>query len=509
MTKGPVSDFLRRLLTSLLERLEGDAGSGSARAKPERWFQKEFHLPPIIVGIISAVVLYSVLALNMELSATQALGLAMFVAIVMILFTVYLHRDQKDLVKSDDAMALLAVIVFTTLIWIKIVAVLSLRYPWVTPYLTPIALAPLLTALLLNARLAMVTSFGVSLIFGLVNGYSLQVAMVGAIGGAAMVATVTGARTAHHVARAGLIVGCVEAAVVGFLAVMQNWNHMTATASMIAAFISGIASAMFALGVLPYLESFFSRISNLRLVELASANHPLLQRMSMDAPGTYHHSLIVASLAEDAGNAVGANGLLCRVGAYFHDIGKMVKAEYFIENQGTFRNPHDQVSPSLSKLVITSHVKEGMALAKAHKLDKQIADFIPQHHGTSQIEFFYQKALKMEENEDEPNREDVKEESYRYPGPKPQTKEAGIIMLADSVEATSRTLEDPNHQRFKDVVNKIVNKKLFDGQLDETPLTLRDLRQIAERFTSSLTSIHHARIAYPETAKKKEETSFQ
>ena len=509
MTKGPVSEFLRRVLKSLLERVESGDDNPSARAKPERWFQKEFHLPPVVVGVVTAMLLYSVLALNTELTGVQALGLAMFVSIVMILFTVYLHRDQKDLVKSDDAMALLAVIFFTTLIWIKIIAVLSIRYRWVTPYLTPIALAPLLTALLLNPRLAMVTSFAVSLIFGLVNGYSLQVAMVGAIGGATMVATVTAARTVHNVARAGLIVGFVQTTVVAFLAVMQNWNHMFASAAMVEAFVSGIASAMFALGVLPYLESFFSRISNLRLVELASANHPLLQRMSMDAPGTYHHSLIVASLAEDAGNAIGANGLLCRVGAYFHDIGKMVKAEYFIENQGTFRNPHDQVSPSLSKLVITSHVKEGVALAKAHKLDKQIADFIPQHHGTSQIEFFYQKALKMEENEDESNREDVKEESYRYPGPKPQTKEAGIIMLADSVEATSRTLEEPNHQRFKDVVNKIVNKKLFDGQLDETPLTLRDLRAIAERFTASLSSIHHARIAYPDTGKKKEETSFQ
>jgi putative nucleotidyltransferase with HDIG domain len=509
MTKRAVSDFLRRFLTSLIERIDSGAEPASARSKPERWFEKEFHLPPAVVGVTAAVLLYAVLALNAELSARQAIGLAMFVSIVMILFTVYLHRDQKDLVKSDDAMALLAVIFFTTLIWIKVIAVLSLRYHWITPYLTPVALAPLLAALLLNARLAMVTSFAVSLIFGLVNGFSLQVAMVGAIGGATMVATVTTARTAHSVARAGLIVGVIQAVVVGFLAVMQNWTRGHAGTVMASAFIGGIGSAMFALGVLPYLESFFSRISNLRVVELASANHPLLQRMSMDAPGTYHHSLIVASLAEDAANAIGANGLLCRVGAYFHDIGKMVKAEYFIENQGTFRNPHDQVSPSLSKLVITSHVKEGMALAKAHRLDKQIADFIPQHHGTSQIEFFYQKALKLEESEDEPNREDVPEESYRYPGPTPQTKEAGIVMLADSVEATSRTLEEPNHQRFKDVVNKIVNKKLFDGQLDETPLTLRDLHLIAERFTASLTSIHHARIAYPETAKKKEETPFQ
>jgi membrane-associated HD superfamily phosphohydrolase len=176
----------------------------------------------------------------------------------------------------------------------------------------------------------------------------------------------------------------------------------------------------------------------------------------------------------------------------------MVKAEYFIENQGTFGNPPDQVSPSLSRLVITSHVKEGMALARANKLDVQIADFIPQHHGTSKIEYFYRKALKLEESEDEIEQEDIPEESYRYPGPKPQSKETGIVMLADSVEAASRTLDDPTHQRYKDLVTQIIERKLADGQLDETPLTLRDLRVIAERFTTTLLSINHARIPYPD-----------
>jgi membrane-associated HD superfamily phosphohydrolase len=183
----------------------------------------------------------------------------------------------------------------------------------------------------------------------------------------------------------------------------------------------------------------------------------------------------------------------------------MVKAEYFIENQGTFGNPHDTVTPSLSKLVITSHVKEGLALARQHKLDQQVADFIPQHHGTSQIEYFYRKALKMEDQGFDEGRGEISEESYRYPGPKPQSKETGIVMMADSVEAASRTLEDPNHQRYKDLVYKIINKKLFDGQLNETPLTLRDLHVIAERFTATLISIHHARIPYPDAEASKKE----
>lgn len=498
MNRNSLIDFLRVLLRRWLDRLE-QVEPAPARKQREAWHQHEFHIPPVFIGIASTLILYGVLLLNVAFSALQALVLAFFIAIVVGLFTVYLVRDQRDLVKSDDAMALLAVIFFTTLIWIKGIATLSQNYQWVSIYATPVSIAALLSALLLNSRLAMVLSFVVSLVFGIVNDFSLAATMVAALGGATAVAAVSQARTTQQVARAGFLVGIVQAFVVLFMSVILKWEKTPALIAIGSAFGSGVIALVFTFGVRPYWESFFSRLSNLTLLELAGVNHPLLKQMSIEAPGTYHHSLIVASLAEDAANGIGANGLLCRVGATFHDIGKMVKAEYFIENQGSFGNPHDQVSPSLSKLIITSHVKEGLALAKAHKLDPQIANFIPQHHGTSKIEYFYRKALKLEESEEDISKEDVPEESYRYPGPKPQSKEAGIVMLADSVEASSRTLEDPNHQRYKDLVNKIIQKKLFDGQLDETPLTLNDLRIVADRFTNTLLSVHHARIPYPET----------
>jgi putative nucleotidyltransferase with HDIG domain len=335
-----------------------------------------------------------------------------------------------------------------------------------------------------------------ALMFGFLDNYSLPIALVGTIGGVTMAAMIGRARTAHDIWRSGLITGLAQSFAALFMGISLDWSRHEIGINTLSSFGSGLLASFIALGARPFLESFFSRTSNLRLLELADVNHPLLKKMSIEAPGTFHHSLIVASLAEDAANSIGANGLLCRVGAYFHDIGKMVKADYFIENQGTFGNPHDQVSPSLSKLVITSHVKEGMALAAASKLDQQIADFIPQHHGTSQIEYFYRKALKIEEGEEE--KEEIDAEDYRYPGPKPQSRETAIVMLSDSVEAASRTLEEPNHQRYKDLVYKIVNKKLFDGQLDETTLTLKDLHTIAERFTATLTSIHHARIPYPD-----------
>jgi putative nucleotidyltransferase with HDIG domain len=422
--------------------------------------------------------------------------LAVFVILTVSLFTYYLRRDQPMLAKSDDAMALLSVIVFSTIVCVKAFLFFSKKVHWITPFATPVAIAALLTTLLLHQRLGMVVAFAIALLTGILNDFSLPLAVTATVGGVTMAAIAQRARTAHDLWRSGLITGLAQAFVTLFLAVSLEWSKARLGITTLSAFAGGILASFIALGARPFLESFFSRVSNLRLLELADVNHPLLKRMSIEAPGTFHHSLIVASLAEDAANAIGANGLLCRVGAYFHDIGKMVKAEYFIENQGTFGNPHDQVSPSLSKIVITSHVKEGVALAKANKIDQQIADFIPQHHGTSQIEYFYRKALKLEESEEE--KEEVDAQEYRYPGPRPQSRETGIVMLSDSVEAASRTLEEPNHQRYKDLVYKIINKKLFDGQLDETSLTLKDLHTIAERFTATLTSVHHARIPYPD-----------
>ncbi|MFN0117185.1 MAG: HD family phosphohydrolase [Elusimicrobiota bacterium] len=498
-----VVEFLKTTLTGLLEKLN-QWEEASPRSKKNSWYRSEFHFPTWVVGLVSSILLYVALFLGGEFNVAQSLVLALFVLIVSVLFSVYLHRDQKTLVDNDDAIALLGVVFLFTLILIEVFAHFPKKVFHLSPYLTPISLAPLIICLLLNQRLAIVLSFVISLIFGIANQFSLSIVMVGAFGGVTMVAAASKAKSANQVAQAGIITGVVQVLIVIFLGIILGWSKKHFIETMGASFLSGIIASVLGLGFLPFLESFFSRISNLRLVELASGNHPLLKKMSLEAPGTYHHSLIMASLAEDAAHAIGANGLLCRVGAYFHDIGKMVKPEYFIENQGALGNPHDQVSPSLSRLVITSHIKEGLAIAKEYNLDPQIIDFIPMHHGTSKIEYFYLKALNLEAQEEDDEREEIKEESYRYPGPRPHSKETAIVMLADSVEAASRTLEEPNHQRYKDLVSKLINRKLADGQLSDTPLTLRDLKIIAERFTSTLSSIHHSRIAYPEAKASKE-----
>jgi putative nucleotidyltransferase with HDIG domain len=250
--------------------------------------------------------------------------------------------------------------------------------------------------------------------------------------------------------------------------------------------MSGIVVA----GVLPIFEYLFRLTTDISLLELSDLNHPLLKEMIIKAPGTYHHSLIVGNLAETAAEAIGANSLLARLGSYFHDIGKLEKAEYFSENQTYTGSKHDNLSPTLSGLVITNHVRYGLELAKRYRLNDDIRDFIIQHHGTSLVFYFYQRALeRIEEGE-------IKEEKFRYPGPKPQTKETAIVLLADSVEAASRTLANPTPSRLKSLVRRVINNKFIDGQLDECELTLKDLERIADTFTHVLIGIYHTRVEY-------------
>jgi putative nucleotidyltransferase with HDIG domain len=256
---------------------------------------------------------------------------------------------------------------------------------------------------------------------------------------------------------------------------------------------NGFIAALLVVSTLKIFELLFGVVTNFSLLELADINQPILKRMAIDAPGTWQHSLMVAQLAEVAANEIGANGLLARVGAYYHDIGKLVKPEYFTENQLMGDNKHDTIEPTLSRLVIFNHVKEGMELAKKHQLNPLIADFIPQHHGTSLMHFFYQKAL-----EEAKDGEPVEESNFRYPGPKPQSKETAITLLADTAEGATRALDEPNPTKVEEVVKRVVNNKFIDGQLDDSGLTLKEIEKISKTFTRILSAMHHSRVKYPE-----------
>jgi putative nucleotidyltransferase with HDIG domain len=257
-----------------------------------------------------------------------------------------------------------------------------------------------------------------------------------------------------------------------------------------------VLAALIMTGLLPFIERLFDVQTDISLLELGDAAHPLLQELARRAPGTYNHSINVASLAEAAAESIGANGLLVRVGAYFHDIGKMFKPGYFVENQGRDANRHDSLLPAMSTLVIIAHVKDGADLARQNRLPQPIIDFIEQHHGTTLVEYFYQQAARQSEND--PDKEVVEESSYRYPGPKPQTREAGVLMLADAAESASRTLVDPTPARIESVVEGIVMKRLLDGQFDDCGITLQELNRIRESLVKLLTAVYHSRVKYPD-----------
>lgn len=256
-------------------------------------------------------------------------------------------------------------------------------------------------------------------------------------------------------------------------------------------FLAGILMT----GLLPFIERVFDAQTDLSLLELGDVAHPLLQELVRRAPGTYNHSITVASIAEAAADSIGANGLLVRVGAYFHDIGKMLKPGYFVENQGSQGNRHDSLVPAMSTLVIIAHVKDGADLARQHHLPRSIVDFIEQHHGTTLVEYFYRAAARQ--SEENPDSSEVDESSFRYPGPKPQTKESGVLMLADASESICRSLTDPAPSRIEHVVHDLVMKRLLDDQFDECGLTLRELHTIEESLVKSLIAVYHGRVKYP------------
>lgn len=266
-------------------------------------------------------------------------------------------------------------------------------------------------------------------------------------------------------------------------------------------FIGGGISGILAVGLTPVVEFLTGYASDMRLIEMATLDHPLLKELSVQAPGTWNHSMVLGMMVESAADAIGANPVVCRVGAYFHDVGKTTKPLYFVENQTPGDNRHDKLSPSMSALIIRAHVRDGIELGRKHRLPKVIEDLIAQHHGTSAIEFFYDKA-RREAEEAGLDPDSVDRRPFCYPGPKPQTREAGLLMLADGIEAAARTLSEPSFDRIQGMTQKMINKVFASGELEECDLTLKDLHVIAKSFTRVLSGIYHQRIAYTEPAEK-------
>ncbi len=390
-------------------------------------------------------------------------------------------------------------------------------HPSIGNLLFPYAFAPLVISALLGKNQGIFAAIFVSLwgsiLWSLVDAIFLAMSLIS--GFVAVFVTLQVRRRGQFI-RAGFYVGVATwllALSFGLIDIYRlafgdtNW-HMVAYQSL-AAIGSGLVTAMLVSGALPALEQIFHLTTAMSWLELTDLNHPLLMRLSMDAPGTYEHSQAVARLAEAAAERIGANASMCRTCAYFHDIGKLVKPDYFTENMRTERNPHDDLAPTMSALILIAHVKEGVDLALKHNLNPVIIDVIQQHHGNSVVRYFYNRALRLQEEARADSKalhhreEDVPEvriENFRYSGPLPQTKESAIISLADAVESASRSLEKPSPQRIDELVNEIVDDRVADHQLDDCELTFHELRGVVESFCFTLSSMLHRRVAYPKKA---------
>lgn len=457
---------------------------------------------PLLLGILSILIITLLVSSHrpLPMGSLSIFGVLLFVSVVLASLYLYVRLLQSRRLVTPKNLYLLGAVVLIALLVSRFLLVilhsLHERFAFIPLhsfyYTIPVALGSVLLTVLFNARLAFAGALCLSILTTLMVTDEITFLFFGFVGAVVGAFGIRQTQDRTIFLRAGFWVALANAYLILSFIPIYGWSA-TLPYDLAASLINGILVALFASNLLPLFEYLFETATDLKLLELSNMSQPLLRHLVMTAPGTYHHSIMVGTLAEAAAEAIGANPLLCRVGAYYHDIGKTKKPAYFIENQMDAMNRHDKLSPSLSSLIVISHVKEGIELALEHKLPPAIVDLIPQHHGTRLVTYFYEKAKESQD----PDLGEVNEEDYRYPGPKPQSKEAAILMLADAVEAAARTLTDPTPARIQGLVQRMVHTIFIEGELSECDLTLKDLHQIAKAFVRVLTAIHHHRVDYP------------
>jgi len=418
-------------------------------------------------------------------------GRVTILLIVVGLIGMFLFISRPQIYQDLQRVLLIYIILLLVIFISYLIHVIGL-----SEYLIPVAMAAMLLTLFFDASTAFVGTVALGIILGGMRGYEFNAIFTTLITGFFAILAVRRVRSRIWVFKAILLLAAgyvVTIAATAFLRFTPLPQVLLNLRDGI--LLNALLCPIFTYGLMVIFEYLFDLTTDATLLELSALNRPLLRELALQAPGTYHHSIVVGTLSEAAAEAIGANSLLARVGAYYHDIGKTEMAEYFAENQRGGKNPHEKLTPNMSLLVIINHVKRGLEIAEEHNIPREVRDFIPEHHGTNVVSYFYKKAL--EKNGDS----EVQESDFRYPGPKPQSEETGIVMLADAVEAACRSLRDPSISRLRNMVNGIVEERFKKGELDECPLTLRDLNLIKESFIRTLTGIFHGRTQYPEEQK--------
>lgn len=396
----------------------------------------------------------------------------------------YMNFFCRDLLISRKNSILISAVILLVLLIAWIICPLN-------PYLIPVFMIPMLISILLDIRLGIVINLLVSLAIAFMTGGNQAFLYASVIGGTFAAFIVSGANQRSRISISGVAVAIVNAIVVACIGLINKSTLMSIAEKALFVAVNGMLSTILTIGTLPFFESVFNIITPLKLLELSNPNHPLIKRLLLEAPGTYHHSLMVGNLAEVATEAINGNALLARVGAYYHDVGKLKRPSFFKENQIS-DNPHDKMSPSLSTLIITSHTNDGVEIAEKYKIPEAIRDIISQHHGNTLVAYFYYKAKKTDKDDI------IKQEDFRYQCSRPTSKEAAVVMLADSVEAAVRAMPDKTEGKIEGLVRKIIKDKLDDGQLDLCDLTLKDLDTVARSFMRVFDGYFHKRTEYPE-----------
>lgn len=427
-------------------------------------------------------------------------GLFMVIFLLLLVLYYSIERMKAVIHQSNKMLSMLFIIIALTYVTISIVGMLgenSITSP--IGYFAPVAFGVMLITLLFSLRFAILTGAIFSIFASLVFNsdqmliFDFRYGFVLWIGSTAGAFAIGRIKQRSSILKAGIFVALfnVLSILVILMLTRQSYDLREGIESVLYGVTGGIFSAVLTIGFLPFFETVFGILSPVNLIELSNPNHPLLRKLLIETPGTYHHSIIVGNLAESAAEAIGADGLLARVGAYYHDLGKTKRPTFFIENQLNMENPHDKISPNLSKKIILSHTIDGAEMLKQHKLPVPIQDIALQHHGTTLVKYFYNKVVK---ESDQP----VDENEYRYHGPKPQTKEAAIVGIADSIEAAIRSVSNPTNEILEEKVRGIIKSKLDDGQLNECDLTLKELEVIAVSMLETIKGIFHSRIEYPD-----------
>ncbi len=447
-------------------------------------------------------------------------GLTLYRRVLLVLAMVlasliYIRIEDPETLRNNVRCGLLALVVITNLALVR--ALYSLggaeffvrdgSWASTLPYVAPTAFAPLIVAILIDAGSGIFMALLTSIFTGVIYGNRIDLVVMTFLASLVAIYSAQNARRRSRVVRAAGAGGFTVAMVAALISIADQTPVDTLGRQMVAGLATGLLTGIGVVGLLPVLESLFKRTTDITLLELTDYNHPLLRHMQLEAPGTYHHSLVVAQLSENAANAVGANPLLARVCALFHDVGKSVNPQFFTENQRDRTNPHDDRVPTESARIIKQHVVDGVELAQKHRLPRAVIDVILQHHGTTLVRYFYQRALDQSRppfplptsggGSDSVMPVAVPEKPFRYDGPKPQFKESAIICLADAIEAAARSLRDISAEKVHDLIDRIVSDRIADGQLDESPLTLQEITRVKDSFQFTLVNMLHARLAYP------------